>query len=110
MSILTKLAKGQDCQIRIPGHCNFDSATTVLAHDNGAGMSIKHHDLLATHACSACHDVVDGRVKVKINPLLIRLYLLEGILRTIGWLISRGYVEIVNAPQAKIQKILPRRF
>ncbi len=25
-------ARGQDCTVRIPGTCNFDPATTVLAH------------------------------------------------------------------------------
>ena len=35
-------ARGQDCTLRLPGICNFDSATTVLAHlpcgQKGMGM------------------------------------------------------------------------
>ena len=57
----TKSARGQDCQIRIPGVCNRDPATTVPAHLNGAGMGIKHPDIFIAYSCSDCHDFVDGR-------------------------------------------------
>ena len=56
-------ARGQDCTLRIPGICNFDSATTVLAHlpcgQKGTGM--KGPDMISVFACSACHDRIDAR-------------------------------------------------
>lgn len=55
-------ANGQECTIRLPGICNFDPKTTVLAHlpcgMRGTGM--KGPDQIAIHACSACHAVIDG--------------------------------------------------
>jgi Protein of unknown function (DUF1364) len=45
---LRKLAKGMECQVRLPG-CNFDPETTVLAHYRLAGtcgIGIKPPDLL----------------------------------------------------------------
>lgn len=57
-------ARGQDCTVRIAGVCNFNPETTVLAHlpcgQKGTGM--KGFDTVGVDACSACHDVIDGRV------------------------------------------------
>ena len=61
MSKLRESARGADCQVRIPGVCNFNPETTVLAHIAGGGMGMKQHDLFAAFACSACHDAVDHR-------------------------------------------------
>ena len=61
---LRTFAKGKDCQVRIPGVCNFDPATTVLAHirrGGVAGVGQKPPDLCGVHACSSCHDALDGR-------------------------------------------------
>ena len=38
MSALTKLARGRACQVRLPGICNFNAETTVLAHYRLAGI------------------------------------------------------------------------
>ena len=56
-------ARGQDCTLRLPGICNFDSATTVLAHlpCGQKGMGMKGPDMIAVFACSACHDRLDAR-------------------------------------------------
>lgn len=64
MSALRRFAKGQPCTAHIPGACNGDPATTVLAHirvTNVAGLSQKPSDLIGAHLCSDCHDVIDGR-------------------------------------------------
>lgn len=69
MSIVSKKlresARGQDCTLRLAGICNFNPETTVLCHlpcgHKGAGM--KSPDNIACFGCSACHDVIDGRVK-----------------------------------------------
>ncbi|MGL5289400.1 MAG: nuclease domain-containing protein [Aeromonas sp.] len=56
-------AKGQSCKLQLPGVCNFDDQTTVLAHlpSDPHGMALKGDDLVAVEACSACHDAIDGR-------------------------------------------------
>lgn len=52
--------------MRMVGVCNFNPETTVWAHANGLaagkGRGLKSPDALGTYACSACHDVIDGRV------------------------------------------------
>lgn len=62
MSKLRKSAKGRECQIRIPGVCNHNNETVVLCHLGGAGMGTKNDDMFGAFGCSACHDVVDGRM------------------------------------------------
>ena len=64
MADLRKAARGRECQVRIPGVCNGNSETSVLAHIRLAGLcgtGIKPPDLIATIACSACHDEIDRR-------------------------------------------------
>ena len=62
-------ARGKDCTVRMPGICNFDPATTALAHipcgQKGVGM--KGFDTVAVYACSRCHDVIDGRAKGQVD-------------------------------------------
>ena len=56
-------ARGRDCELRLIGTCNHNNETTVLAHiGHHIGTSIKCNDTMAVFACSACHDVIDGRV------------------------------------------------
>ena len=81
-SNLRKAARGRECQIRLPATCNFDPSTSVLAHLNGAGMGMKHHDIHASIACSKCHDVVDGRVKSDYEKDFLELCHLQGVIRT----------------------------
>ncbi len=62
MKNLRKAARGRDCQVRIPGVCNFNPETTVLAHiRRGGGIGMKPSDLCGVLACSSCHDMIDGR-------------------------------------------------
>lgn len=66
MSTLRTFARGKPCMCRFVGICNFDSATTVLAHirrANVAGMGQKPPDTCAVWACSACHDELDRRTR-----------------------------------------------
>lgn len=58
-------ARGQDCTLRLPGTCNFNPETTVLAHlpCGQKGMGMKSPDNMAIFCCSACHDVLDGRAR-----------------------------------------------
>ena len=91
---LRKEAKGRECQIRIPGACNGDPDTVVLAHLSGGGMGRKHSDLLGAWACSACHDGVDGRAKTDFDPNSIKLWHLEGMARTLEILASEDKIVV----------------
>lgn len=95
MSRLTKAARGRDCQIRIPGVCNFNPETTVLAHYRLAGTcgtGIKPHDELAAWACSSCHDEIDRRTR-NVDSDTARLYHAEGVMRTQQVLREEGLIR-----------------
>ena len=82
-----KSARGEECLVRIPGVCNFDPETTVLAHYGIAGYfgkGMKPDDDLGAYACSSCHDVMDGRVKrpYDLSKTDISLMHAEGVMRT----------------------------
>ena len=93
MTDFRKLARGQDCQIRLPYICNWDNDTTVLAHYrlsglNGVGM--KPPDLVGSWACSSCHDACDRRSHMDLDRDYVRLAHLEGMVRTINELYKMG--------------------
>lgn len=56
-------AKGKDCTLRLPGICNHNPETVVLAHlpCGMKGVGMKSPDNMAVDACSACHAHIDGR-------------------------------------------------
>ena len=93
---LRKEARGRGCTVRIPGVCNFNSETVVLAHIRVAGVSgmgLKSPDLLGAWACSACHDEIDGRThKSGMTRDELRLAHYDGMARTITQLEKEGLV------------------
>ncbi|MEI7143266.1 DUF1364 domain-containing protein [Pectobacterium brasiliense] len=92
MTDFKKEARGRDCQIRIPGVCNFNPETTVLTHYRLAGTcgtGIKPDDRQAAWGCSACHDEIDRRTR-HIDTETARLCHAEGVMRTLNILISEG--------------------
>lgn len=97
---LTKIrlsARLQECQVRIPGVCNFDETTTILAHKNGAGMALKSADLHASYCCSECHNEIDvllGKRKSDFTDDEILIMFYEGIFRTQLLLIEQGLIII----------------
>lgn len=84
MSKIRKSARGKDCQIRIPGHCCFDPATTVLAHapSSRKGMALKSPDFIGAYACHICHDIVDGRRNIGVARDRIKLWHLEAVIES----------------------------
>lgn len=93
MTKLRKAAKGRQCLVRIPGICNANPETVVLAHyrlNSGAGR--KPHDLAGAWCCSSCHDEIDGRTRILDNRALVRLYHAEGVMRTIDALDSEELI------------------
>lgn len=93
---LRKEAKGRGCMVRLPGICNFNSETVVLAHIRLAGVSgmgMKSPDLVGAWACSACHDELDGRThKSGLSRDELRLAHFQGMARTIAQLEKEGLV------------------
>ena len=84
---LRKAAKGRECMVRLPGVCNHNPETTVLAHVRLAGVSgmgMKADDLLGAWACSSCHDAIDRRGHLDLDRDYVRLAHLEGMVRTIA--------------------------
>jgi hypothetical protein len=68
--------------VRIPGVCNWNPETTVLAHIGGAGMGMKADDIHGAHCCSSCHDAIDGRVQTDYSNDELELMHLQGVIRT----------------------------
>jgi hypothetical protein len=98
MSRLTEFARNASCTVRLPC-CNFTPETTVAAHYRslrlGAGGSLKPHDIFTAHACSACHDVIDGRRELDgYTREQIRLAHAEAVMETIYLRIRLGKVKL----------------
>ena len=88
---LRLLARDKACQIRLPGICNFDPATTVLAHYRLmgiSGMGMKSPDPLGAHSCSSCHSFVDSH-----HDDATKVAFLEGVLRTQAVLMRDGIIK-----------------
>lgn len=94
MSKLTESARDQECQIRIPGVCNHDITTTVLAHLNGAGMAYKHSDIHGAYSCSRCHAVVDGEKQNDWTPDMLKLFHFDAVIRTQKIMLDKGLIKI----------------
>jgi len=75
-------AKGEDCQVRLPGICNFNAETTVFAHvGKGGGMASKVSDIHGAYCCSACHDEIDRRTRI-MDKETAELFAWHGVQRT----------------------------
>lgn len=84
---LRKFARGKECQVRIPGYCNRDTATTVwahLRHGGVAGAGQKPPDLCGVIACSTCHDIIDGRINCEWTRQEIGCMERDAICRTMA--------------------------
>jgi putative nuclease YbcO-like protein len=94
----TKLARGEPCQVRLPG-CDGGGETTVLAHYRllalGSGIARRPHSLFGAYACFSCHNVIDKRVFIDSHSGdLVRLAHAEGVLKTINRLIDSGKLKV----------------
>ncbi len=82
---LRKFAKGQRCQLRLIGICNFDETTTVLHHVRRGGVAgggQKPPDIIGIHVCSQCHAACHGT----LGPMdeASDTDVLEGLCRTLA--------------------------
>lgn len=99
MSKLRKSAQGEECLVRLPHVCSFDSETTVLAHlpdGSGGKMGGKSADIHSVVSCYACHQVLDGHVKpppgMSREEVLLAAY--EGQQRTLDLFVRKGLVKV----------------
>lgn len=96
MSMITKSARGEHCTVRIPGVCKDRTETTVFAHLNGGGMGLRHSDALGAYACFECHQVIDGHVRSDHPHVVLLLWHLQAIARTLQILIDKGLVKLAG--------------
>jgi hypothetical protein len=78
--------------VRLPGICNHDEATTVLAHVRLigiSGMGTKAPDLLGAWCCSDCHYHADH-----VKDPDVKLAFFEGVFRTQAQLIKEGLIHV----------------
>ena len=98
MTDLRKLAKGQECMLRLPGVCNHNPETTVLAHIRHQWRSkgSKPSDICGVWACSACHDEIDSRTKFMDYHeayLYKQLYILDALCRQLHWYVKNDILK-----------------
>lgn len=93
---LRKSAEGQECTVRLPGVCNWNPDTSVLAHlpDGEGKMGGKGSDIHAVIACSDCHDVLDMRVKTDLPSSVIFKAQRDALARTHQFWIEIGLLEV----------------
>ena len=90
---IRKFARGRDCTIRLPGFCNRDSDTTVMAHPpiaNG-GMGSKASDLECAICCWGCHMAIDQHIAKRIDVFECWI---RGSAETRAQLVEAGIVEV----------------
>jgi len=87
-------ARMEECTLRIPGICNYDPATTILAHlpSEWKGLAIKSPDICGVYACSSCHDYIDGRGNKDMQGL--EKYMLQALQRTLVRAYEKGILKI----------------
>lgn len=95
--VLTRSARGRDCTIRLENICNFDPATTVLAHYRISGISgigLKSPSVLAAFSCSSCHDAADRRTHLYLERDYVQLAHLRGVMRTQAIWLREGAIVV----------------
>ena len=90
MSKLRESARGQDCLVRLPGVCNRNPETVILAHLGGGGMALKKRDIHGAFCCSSCHDEIDRRTRL-FDKDYAELAHRQGVERTIDYWLDNGY-------------------
>jgi len=90
--VIRDSARGEDCTLRIPGACNYNPETTVLAHVpcGMGGMGMKSPDLIAVYACSGCHDALDSRTGIEAEGWEVVRALAETQMR----LLEKGIISV----------------
>lgn len=97
-SKLRTAARGQECTVQLHPYCLWGfTETTVLAHAPSElkGMGNKSPDWWGADACSACHDLVDGRQRVPdLTAEEIYRAHIRGVFRTLQRRIEGGLIIV----------------
>jgi hypothetical protein len=82
--------------VNIAGVCNHNPDTVIFAHfpDESHGIAQKSSDISGAMSCSACHDVIDGRVKSDEWRAHKLFYMRRAQTRTIHRLFEMGVLKI----------------
>jgi len=99
MTILRKSARGQSCTIR-RANCRWQPEYTVLAHENGAGIGLKHSDIRAAFACDKCHSEYDQRTPENAAEIERDFY--RGVMETLQYWMDNGYISIQRPPKSLV--------
>lgn len=95
---LMQSAHGMPCSLRLPGICNHNRSTTVMAHLVGVGKSMgsKVSDLHTAFACSACHDAIDrfGWERRGLTATIVLDAMLRGHCETQSRLAGLGIITV----------------
>lgn len=76
--------------MRLPGICNGNRETTVLAHiKHGWYGSIKPPDILGVHACSDCHDAIDRR-RCDVSVEAVDLAVFRALCEMLDYYVKEG--------------------
>lgn len=91
---LRTLARNKDCMVRLPGICNWNPETTVLAHIRAGffGMGIKPVDWAGVWACSACHDEIDRRTQ-RMPPTEVEAECLRALCQQLARYVEMGVLK-----------------
>lgn len=91
-------ARGEECQVRIPGVCTGNNDHTIWSHAPlgaaGKGRGIKSLDIAGAYCCTACDATLDqatGRAKA-ITREDVLLAWFEGHMRSLVILRQKGLV------------------
>lgn len=97
---LRQSARGQDCTLRIPFVCNFDTRTVVLCHLPGhaRGIGTKENDLHGAYGCAACHDLIDGRRPQPpgVTDAMVLDAMLRGLSETQARMVEAGLISVAR--------------
>ncbi|WP_414501279.1 nuclease domain-containing protein [Zymobacter sp. IVIA_12111.31 C1] len=86
-------ARDERCTLGILGVCNERTDTTVLCQSHG--LARKSDDLSACYGCSACHDVIDGRVPWPSEEKAhAEWYMRRAQIRTLVRMVEKGIITI----------------
>jgi len=96
-------ARGQPCQLALPGICSHDPATTVFAHLNGAafgkGAGMKAHDIAGFFADFNCHAAYDLNTH-GLDDAELNAALLKAVVGTWVILVQDGIIVVpMDAPK-----------
>lgn len=97
-------SKGQECTLRIPGHCVGGTETTVPAHirDRHKGGATKASDISVANACLGCHSAFDTGLLTNEEWLF---YALRGLQETLEQRVEAGLLVL---PQDIVTPMMDR--